>query len=170
MGWFINYYRCPACGQTWVAEWSAQCDDDCPHCGERHISPYKSDDAPIDADVIVSLLVEKVSQSRDRGENIPDWLSDLEDAAIEIGKQENGTSGQAEESSGDQARASRSGKTVDAAKPDPIEALKLARGHLEGHREDFETGLADGTYDDREGYERLCADLASIDAAIAGRP
>jgi len=82
MSWFINYYRCPRCGQTWCDEWSAQCDDDCPHCGERHISPHKSDDAPIDADVIVSLLVEKVSEARDRGEDIPEWLADLEDAAI----------------------------------------------------------------------------------------
>ena len=45
MPWFINYYRCPQCGETWCDEWSATCDDDCPACGTRHISPYKSDDA-----------------------------------------------------------------------------------------------------------------------------
>jgi len=45
MPWFINYYRCPQCGATWCDEWSAMCDDDCPECGTRHISPYKSDDA-----------------------------------------------------------------------------------------------------------------------------
>jgi predicted nucleic acid-binding Zn-ribbon protein len=45
MAWFINYYRCPDCGETWCDEWSAQCDDDCPACGARHITPYKSDDA-----------------------------------------------------------------------------------------------------------------------------
>ena len=43
MAWFINYYRCPQCDQTWCDEWSAMCDDDCPHCGTRHISPYQSD-------------------------------------------------------------------------------------------------------------------------------
>jgi hypothetical protein len=26
----------------WADVWSAQCDDDCPHCGARHMSPYKS--------------------------------------------------------------------------------------------------------------------------------
>lgn len=45
MPWFINYYRCPNCGETWCDEWSAMCDDDCPTCGMRHISPYQSDDA-----------------------------------------------------------------------------------------------------------------------------
>ena len=24
--------------------WSAQCDDDCPQCGARHMSPYDSED------------------------------------------------------------------------------------------------------------------------------
>ena len=40
---FRNFYRCPACNRHWTDDWSAQCDDDCPHCGERHISPYKSE-------------------------------------------------------------------------------------------------------------------------------
>jgi DNA-directed RNA polymerase subunit RPC12/RpoP len=40
---FRNYYRCERCGGEWTDEWSAQCDDDCPHCGARHMSPYKSD-------------------------------------------------------------------------------------------------------------------------------
>ena len=44
MPMFRNYYRCPTCHRKWTDEWSATCDDDCPHCGERHISPYKSDD------------------------------------------------------------------------------------------------------------------------------
>jgi DNA-directed RNA polymerase subunit RPC12/RpoP len=42
--WFLNYYRCDDCGGEWTDEWSCQCDDDCPHCGARHLSPYKSDD------------------------------------------------------------------------------------------------------------------------------
>jgi predicted nucleic acid-binding Zn-ribbon protein len=43
-GWFLNYYRCDECGHDWTDEWSCMCDDDCPHCGARHWSPYKSDD------------------------------------------------------------------------------------------------------------------------------
>jgi rubrerythrin len=43
--WFTNYYTCPACGKDWTDEWSATCDDDCPHCGERHISPHRSEEA-----------------------------------------------------------------------------------------------------------------------------
>jgi DNA-directed RNA polymerase subunit M/transcription elongation factor TFIIS len=39
-----NFYRCPDCGEEWQDEWSCGCDDDCPECGARHISPYKSED------------------------------------------------------------------------------------------------------------------------------
>jgi hypothetical protein len=42
---FVNYYRCPACNHEWDDVWTAQCDDDCPECGQRHISPYNSEDA-----------------------------------------------------------------------------------------------------------------------------
>jgi DNA-directed RNA polymerase subunit RPC12/RpoP len=41
---FRNFYRCAECSREWTDEWSAQCDDDCPNCGARHISPYKSED------------------------------------------------------------------------------------------------------------------------------
>jgi DNA-directed RNA polymerase subunit RPC12/RpoP len=41
---FRNFYRCERCGREWIDEWSCACDDDCPHCGARHMSPYKSDD------------------------------------------------------------------------------------------------------------------------------
>jgi DNA-directed RNA polymerase subunit RPC12/RpoP len=41
---FRNYYRCAQCGRQWTDIWSAQCDDDCPWCGARHMSPYKSED------------------------------------------------------------------------------------------------------------------------------
>lgn len=44
MPWFRNYYRCARCGEEWTDDWSATCDDDCPHCGARHMSPYKSED------------------------------------------------------------------------------------------------------------------------------
>lgn len=44
MAWFLNFYRCERCSRVWRDEWSCMCDDDCPHCGARHMSPYKSDD------------------------------------------------------------------------------------------------------------------------------
>lgn len=41
---FDNHYDCPRCCTTWTDTWSSQCDDDCPQCGLRHISPSFSDD------------------------------------------------------------------------------------------------------------------------------
>ena len=41
---FRNFYRCDTCGCEWTDLWPAQCDDDCPLCGARHMSPYKSED------------------------------------------------------------------------------------------------------------------------------
>jgi DNA-directed RNA polymerase subunit RPC12/RpoP len=43
MAWFRNYYTCARCGGDWTDEWSCTCDDDCPHCGARHMSPVDSD-------------------------------------------------------------------------------------------------------------------------------
>ncbi len=44
MAWFRNYYECPRCGCGWSDDWSCTCDDDCRTCGNRHISPYDSDE------------------------------------------------------------------------------------------------------------------------------
>jgi DNA-directed RNA polymerase subunit RPC12/RpoP len=44
MAWFLNFYKCARCKRRWTDEWSCMCDDDCPHCGARHMSPFKSDD------------------------------------------------------------------------------------------------------------------------------
>jgi hypothetical protein len=44
MAWYRNYYICEQCDSTWTDEWSCMCDDDCRHCGARHMSPYNSDD------------------------------------------------------------------------------------------------------------------------------
>ncbi len=44
MAWYRNYYECARCGRRWSDEWSCMCDDDCPHCGARHMTPYESDD------------------------------------------------------------------------------------------------------------------------------
>jgi rubrerythrin len=41
---FVNHYRCPACQHEWANSWDSTCDDDCPACGNRHISPHHSDD------------------------------------------------------------------------------------------------------------------------------
>jgi DNA-directed RNA polymerase subunit RPC12/RpoP len=50
MAWFRNHYRCARCRRTWTDEWSCTCDDDCPHCGARHMSPTASDDLTIIVD------------------------------------------------------------------------------------------------------------------------
>lgn len=44
MAWYSNHYICERCDATWTDEWSCMCDDDCPHCGARHMTPFKSDD------------------------------------------------------------------------------------------------------------------------------
>jgi predicted nucleic acid-binding Zn-ribbon protein len=43
MALFRNFYRCDRCGHEWTDVWSATCDDDCPACGARHMSPAKSE-------------------------------------------------------------------------------------------------------------------------------
>ena len=47
-----NYYKCPRCSHEWEDDWDSQCDDDCGECGNRHISPYKSEEikAPTDTE------------------------------------------------------------------------------------------------------------------------
>ena len=44
MAWYRNHNECDRCGGEWTDEWSCMCDDDCPDCGARHLSPYDSDD------------------------------------------------------------------------------------------------------------------------------
>jgi len=41
---FRNFYKCPRCGHQWQDDWDSTCDDDCPKCGCRHISPDHSED------------------------------------------------------------------------------------------------------------------------------
>lgn len=43
MRW-LNHYTCERCGHDWEDEWSCQCDDDCPACGARHMSPHTCDE------------------------------------------------------------------------------------------------------------------------------
>lgn len=44
MTWFLNHYRCDECRRHWSDEWSCGCDDECPRCGARDMTPYRSDD------------------------------------------------------------------------------------------------------------------------------
>jgi hypothetical protein len=43
MAWFLNFYRCSRCKRIWTDEWSCTCDDECPHCGARDMSPFDSE-------------------------------------------------------------------------------------------------------------------------------
>jgi hypothetical protein len=44
MAWFLNVYRCGRCKRVWTYEWSHKCDDECPHCRARDMSPCHSED------------------------------------------------------------------------------------------------------------------------------
>jgi DNA-directed RNA polymerase subunit RPC12/RpoP len=44
MAWFLNFYKCARCRRRWTDEWSCTCDDECTDCGERDMSPFKSED------------------------------------------------------------------------------------------------------------------------------
>src|SRR4051794_4837808 len=47
MAWFLNHYTCGRCKKGWTDAWSCMCNDDCPYCGARHMSPDESDDLTI---------------------------------------------------------------------------------------------------------------------------
>ncbi len=71
MAWFLNFYDCDRCNREWTDEWSCMCDDDCPHCGARHMCPTKSED--------LTELIEQegaefvVLRSPDTAEHDPDY-------------------------------------------------------------------------------------------------
>ena len=44
MAWFLNHYKCERCKGTWSDQWSCTCDDECPHCGARDMTPAESED------------------------------------------------------------------------------------------------------------------------------
>jgi hypothetical protein len=44
MAWFLNHYECERCERKWSDQWSCMCDDECPHCGARDMTPYESDE------------------------------------------------------------------------------------------------------------------------------
>ena len=43
MAWFLNFYRCDRCERVWTDEWSCTCDDECPRCGRRDLTPFDSE-------------------------------------------------------------------------------------------------------------------------------
>ena len=45
---FRNFYRRARCSNEWMDVWSAACDDNCPFCAARHMSPYKREDVEED--------------------------------------------------------------------------------------------------------------------------
>ena len=71
MAWFLNFYKCARCKRIWTDQWSATCDDDCPHCGARHMSPFDSER--------LTTLIERdgkefvVYRSPDTAEHEPDY-------------------------------------------------------------------------------------------------
>lgn len=72
MAWFRNNYKCASCGRKWSDEWSCMCDDDCPHCGARHMSPYNSADL---TELIEDRGIEfVVLRSSDEAEHDPDYI------------------------------------------------------------------------------------------------
>jgi len=71
MTWFLNYYICERCDSTWTDPWSCMCDDDCPHCGARHMTPYKSDDLTTIIERKRNLFV--VRWSPETAEHDPDY-------------------------------------------------------------------------------------------------
>jgi len=48
---FLNHYECPRCDCAWSDAWTCQAADDCPACGQRHISPEDSFEFDDDCDV-----------------------------------------------------------------------------------------------------------------------
>jgi predicted nucleic acid-binding Zn-ribbon protein len=71
MAWFRNHYECARCGRRWTDEWSCMCDDDCPHCGARHMSPYDSNDLTEIVEQGEGAFV--VLRSADNAEHDPDY-------------------------------------------------------------------------------------------------
>jgi len=72
MAWFLNHYKCDRCRRRWVDEWSCMCDDQCPTCGFRDMTPHNSED--------LTELIEQegeefvVLRSPDTAEDDPDYL------------------------------------------------------------------------------------------------
>ena len=44
MAWFLNSINVSAASSRGRIEWSCMCDDECPHCGARDMTPFDSED------------------------------------------------------------------------------------------------------------------------------
>ena len=70
MAWFLNVYKCDRCKRRWTDEWSCMCDDECPHCGARDMTPYASEDLTTlikeERGEFVGTLVARDSRARSR--------------------------------------------------------------------------------------------------------
>lgn len=73
MAWFLNSYRCDRCGKEWQDDWSCGCDDECPHCGARHMSPYNSEDLTYYVEVGSGGSTFEVYESPLSAEHEPDY-------------------------------------------------------------------------------------------------
>lgn len=71
MAWFRNHYCCARCHANWTDEWSCMCDDDCPFCAARHMSPLKSEDLTIVIETDGSEYV--VRRSPETADDDPDY-------------------------------------------------------------------------------------------------
>jgi hypothetical protein len=71
MAWFLNFYKCDRCKRRWTDEWSCMCDDECPHCGARDMTPFDGHDLTElieqDGDAFVAL------RSPESAEHDPDY-------------------------------------------------------------------------------------------------
>ncbi len=47
MVWLLSRYVCFECEYEWADEWSCGCDDECPACEARDISPIDSEDLTV---------------------------------------------------------------------------------------------------------------------------
>jgi hypothetical protein len=73
VAWFLNQYLCEGCKKEWEDEWSATCEDDCPHCGARHMESYHSIDLTEVIEEDESDGVFFVLISPDSAEDAPDY-------------------------------------------------------------------------------------------------
>jgi predicted nucleic acid-binding Zn-ribbon protein len=65
---FRNFYRCARCDHMCTDVWSATCDDDCPHCGARHMSPYKSEDVQDSPSAVDAHLASERNDRNDKSD------------------------------------------------------------------------------------------------------
>jgi hypothetical protein len=71
MAWFLNHYECARCDRRWHDEWSCMCDDECPHCGARDMSPFDSKDLTDVVERVGNVFI--ALRSPDTAEHSPDY-------------------------------------------------------------------------------------------------